>query len=382
MINGQVELSKICDVNWVKSKTLPTTPKIYDKELKIIDLFCGCGGLTLGAWEWCRLNKTKLTIKLAVDSSEDAINVYKQNFHLQKDNVVLSDINMIFPGSLGNNPTKNEKELKNKIGNIDLLLAGPPCQGNSDLNNHSRRNDPRNSLYLKAIRAIEVLLPETAIIENVPAVIHNKEKSVETSKNHLLNLGYFVSDTIIDVSKLGIPQKRKRHILMATKNKEINISKYIASIEDDIVPISQYISDLESEHELNNSLFNTPSKMKSCNKQRVEYLFNNNVYNLPNDLRPDCHKNKVHSYISMYGRMQWHKPAQTITSGFGSMGQGRFVHPRKKRTITPHEAARIQGFPDFYDFSLIKKRTILHEIIGNAVPPKITAVLIDAFISI
>ena len=71
----------------------------------------------------------------------------------------------------------------------------------------------------------------------------------------------------------------------------------------------------------------------------------------------------------MYGRMYWDRLAQTITSGFGSMGQGRFVHPRRRRTITAHEAARLQGFPDFFDFTSVNKITALREMIGNAVPP-------------
>lgn len=75
--------------------------------------------------------------------------------------------------------------------------------------------------------------------------------------------------------------------------------------------------------------------------------FENNLFELPNSERPDCHRLKPHSYKSVYGRMYWDRPAPTITRGFGSTGQGRFVHSLLKRTITPHEAARIQFFPDF-----------------------------------
>ena len=92
-------------------------------------------------------------------------------------------------------------------------------------------------------------------------------------------------------------------------------------------------------------------------------------------MRPDCHRLKEHSYKSVYGRMYWEQPAQTITSGFTSMGQGRFVHPKAKRTITPHEAARLQFIPDFFSFGDTIRRTSLAEIIGNAVPTKLTYVL-------
>jgi DNA (cytosine-5)-methyltransferase 1 len=76
----------------------------------------------------------------------------------------------------------------------------------------------------------------------------------------------------------------------------------------------------------------------------------------------------------MYGRLKPHEPAQTITSGFGSPGQGRFVHPTQLRTLTPHEAARLQFFPDFFDFSLAKKKTALASMIGNAAPMKLSYV--------
>ena len=83
----------------------------------------------------------------------------------------------------------------------------------------------------------------------------------------------------------------------------------------------------------------------------------------------------------MYGRMYWERPAQTITSGFGSMGQGRFVHPLRPRVLTPHEAARLQGFPDFFSFSMVNKLTALRKMIGNAVPPRIVAIVVDSLIT-
>ena len=74
----------------------------------------------------------------------------------------------------------------------------------------------------------------------------------------------------------------------------------------------------------------------------------------------------------MYGRLRWDRPAQTVTSGFGSMGQGRYVHPLRPRTLTPHEAARLQFLPDYVDFSRVAKRTALATMIGNVAPPRLT----------
>src|SRR5262249_50867880 len=117
------------------------------------------------------------------------------------------------------------------------------------------------------------------------------------------------------------------------------------------------------------SVFDTPSKKTKTNAARMAFLFEKGLYNLPNDRRPACHQDGDHSYISVYGRLRWDRPAQTITTGFGSMGQGRYVHPQRRRTITPHEAARLQTFPDWFDFGGNTPRGVLAKAIGNAVPP-------------
>ncbi|MGH3053264.1 MAG: DNA cytosine methyltransferase, partial [Gaiellaceae bacterium] len=96
-------------------------------------------------------------------------------------------------------------------------------------------------------------------------------------------------------------------------------------------------------------------------------------------MRPVCHQSE-HSYVSMYGRLRWDAPAQTVTTGFGSMGQGRYVHPLRPRTLTPHEAARLQFLPDFMRFEEIRTRAALAQAIGNAAPPLLTIVLVEALI--
>ena len=104
----------------------------------------------------------------------------------------------------------------------------------------------------------------------------------------------------------------------------------------------------------------------------MNYLLTSGEYDLPNARRPKCHQDD-HSYKSMYGRLNWDLPAQTITSGYGSIGQGRYMHPSQARALTPHEAARLQGFPDYFDFTSVASRTALATMIGNAVPPQMSA---------
>ncbi len=95
-------------------------------------------------------------------------------------------------------------------------------------------------------------------------------------------------------------------------------------------------------------LVDVASVATAANRERMQWLLDHDEYDLPNHLRPKCH-HADHSYVSMYGRLRWNTPAQTITTGYGSTGQGRYVHPARPRTITPHEAARLQTLPDFFD---------------------------------
>jgi DNA (cytosine-5)-methyltransferase 1 len=127
-------------------------------------------------------------------------------------------------------------------------------------------------------------------------------------------------------------------------------------------------------------MFDTASVASVDNVRRMQWLFNHDELDLPNRLRPPCHRSK-HSYVSMYGRLDWNEPAQTVTTGFGSMGQGRYVHPARQRTITPHEAARLQMLPDFWDFSSAGSRTALARLIGNAVPPPLATVICEEVLS-
>jgi DNA (cytosine-5)-methyltransferase 1 len=91
-----------------------------------------------------------------------------------------------------------------------------------------------------------------------------------------------------------------------------------------------------------------PTVLKPETQRRVDYLFDHDLFDLPNSERPPCHRDKMHTYNSVYGRLQWDRPAPTITGGFDTMGRGRFVHPRFRRPLTPREGARLQGFPDWF----------------------------------
>lgn len=342
-------------------------------------MFSGCGGLSLGANEAARRNGLKFRVVLAVDLDVDALAVYRANFGVDAHTARTADVSSMFAGRLPAKLSGAEKRLRKKCGRVDLLMAGPPCQGHSDLNNSSRRQDPRNSLYLRVVRAAKVLRPKVVIIENVPSVIHDKGRVVARATNGLKALGYEISARLVEAEAVGLAQTRRRYFLVAVKGKALDLSFLDPTKPAKPKTVRDYIGDLVGLNGSRLPVFDFASGMSKVNRRRVNYLYRHRLRDLPNPQRPKCHRGD-HSYVSMYGRLAWTKPAQTITSGFGSMGQGRFLHPSKRRTLTPHEAARLQGFPDFFKFSKISSRTALHTTIGNAVPPKLVAIFIDRLI--
>ncbi|MDA0998535.1 MAG: DNA cytosine methyltransferase [Proteobacteria bacterium] len=154
----------LVDPQWLKRTSWPAPTHSIEQSISIVDLFSGCGGLTLGAFEAARLLGKSIDIRLAVESELSPIEVYRQNFNLDSEIATQAEIQTVFDGELGAKPTNSELQIKEKIGDLDLILAGPPCQGHSDLNNKSRRNDSRNSLYLYVSRR---LIPLTQVALDV-----------------------------------------------------------------------------------------------------------------------------------------------------------------------------------------------------------------------
>lgn len=377
----QIDGRLFCTPANLRKKTLPNI-FLTNSTLRVVDLFCGCGGLSYGALLAGLHHNRAVHFKLAVDFNAAALAVYKTNFEKYAQAIKEEDIQaLVTLSSKAASPTKKEKSTLGSIGTIDLIVAGPPCQGHSDLNNTSRRSDPRNNLYLAPARAAASLKPKVLIIENVPTVTRSAEDVVNQSRNLLERLGYFVEELTIDLTRIGIPQSRTRHVQIASLKPLDNLLESIKHLKPKGVACYEYIRDLENEANADGDAFIRTTKLTEDNINRINYLFSNNIYDLPNSMRPPCHRDKEHSYVSMYGRLDPYRPAQTITSGFGSMGQGRFVHPTKPRMITAHEAARLQGFPDSFSFSNCTHVTKLREMIGNAVPPQMTQVIVSLLIN-
>lgn len=367
---------------WLRQKRADVSIPETEKPVRSVDLFSGCGGMSLGVREACKLIRRPHVVSLAVDIDHDALEVMKSNFHPEV--VLETDIRKLLSisGSLTRPSIKREwDKLKSTVDRgIDLLVAGPPCQGFSDLNNHTRRKDDRNDLYLYAARATSVLHPRAVLVENVPGVTFGNDERVRKTVRALRQLDYEVDTDVVDLSEIGVPQLRKRHVILATRGRKVSIKETISrysvarkrSVRWAIEELQEAVED---------GLLFRESMLSDENRRRIEYLFDHNLYDLPNSERPICHRNDDHSYKSMYGRLRWDDPAQTVTSGFGSPGQGRYIHPSRRRTLTAREAARLQFFPDYFDFSKARTRTSLAQMIGNAVPMKLSFVVtIELFV--
>lgn len=337
--------------------------------LRVVDLFAGCGGLTLGIAQSAARAGHGIDVRLALDFEQAAMDVYTANF--PNANAVTASVEDYFDGELGAAPTERERRTRSEVGRTEILVGGPPCQGHSNLNNWTRRNDPKNRLYLRMARAAEILDPTFVVIENVPSVRLDTAGVVQTTFEHLQALDYEVAAATISLHALGVAQKRKRHVIIATKASGIAPADVLTALTNHVenrrFHLAWAIRDLEDITEP--AGYDIPTTPTKTNLARIQYLFERNLTDLPNEQRPVCHQNATHSYKSMYGRLSWGEPAQTITSGFGSMGQGRYVHPSRMRTLTAHEAARIQGFPDYFRFDAVTGRGALATMIGNAVPP-------------
>lgn len=354
----------VFDLAWLQAE------KMWEEsghEIRSVDLFSGCGGLSLGASMAAASVGARVRSVAAFDFFDAALDVHERNFgskHLCKD-----PIETVFDGAFGTSLTASERDWRTKLGRVDLVLAGPPCQGHSDLNNHSRRDDPKNQLYFRCARVAEVLKPKVVLIENVPGSRHDKSGVVDRTSEALKSLGYQVSSALLDATEFGVPQARKRFFLVARQ--KAGVFDLVAESRQLRLPqrsVLWAIGDLGVEAQ--RGIFGTSATHSATNQDRIRYLFDHDLYELPNAQRPACHRLKKHSYVSVYGRMYPDRPSPTITGGFGSTGQGRFVHPTEPRTLTPHEAARLQWFPDWFDFGP-SKRVDLQTMIGNAVPSQL-----------
>ena len=365
----------------------PTTEQTIGK-LRVAELFCGPGGLAQGIKQFCREVGLEFSSVAAADIDEHAVAVYRANhdtpISMAKSGID-GDLSRIIHYDYQYDDNKPECtrfsscELTDDtwahLGEqgIDLLLAGPPCQGFSDFNNHTRFKDERNRHYLDVPAMAKALNCPTVIIENVPGVRSDKGGVVRIAELLFRSEGYNVATGVLKADDLGWPQTRARFFMIASKESlpiPINAIGEALSVShpSEKLDLMWAIKDHEIAPQ-DDHMFRQADRSPD-NLARIDYLFDHDIYDLPDSQRPPCHRDKAHTYPTVYGRLRPNEAAPTLTTGFMTNGRGRFTHPTQRRTLNPAEAARLQGFPDNYIFNPRGRphNAELLKWIGDAVP--------------
>ncbi|MFM1655385.1 DNA cytosine methyltransferase [Brevibacillus sp. B_LB10_24] len=317
-----------------------------------IDLFSGCGGVTEG------LKQARFKVVAAVDIDPVCCKTYKLNH--KKVKLFKKDIRKVEP--------KDLLKLIPDGQELDLLTVCAPCQPFSSQNRH-KGDDERTPLILESIKFIKVLKPRVVFFENVPGLA---ESYVFTDLQTALHEdGYTTIDpVVIDAADYGVPQRRPRFIYLASRTKEsISVPRAVTPGVKRIT-VRQAIGDLmklnSGERDPNDRL-HTARKHKEIALRRLKYIPKDggSRSSLPDYLQLECHK-KHNGHKDVYGRMAWDTVAPTLTTGCTNITRGRFAHPNEDRGITVREAARLQTFPDEYEFYGNLEQVATQ--VGNAVP--------------
>ena len=355
----------------------PVAVELIGGRIRVVDLFCGAGGLANGVGHLCDELGVVMIPEFIADQDELATEVYAANHGSRMrssapiQHLVDYSIRITSSGARFTYPPElMDEDVAQAVRGVDLVLAGPPCQGHSNLNNHTRRTDPRNSLYLTVPAFAVAAEAPMCIIENVPGVVRDEHRVVEIAQQLFESEGYHVTAGFLSAADLGWPQTRRRHFLIARKDKApVPLSVVRSLLRDQPRSLWWAIGHLEDF--VSDDILDQVSELSPENRARIEWLFREGEYELALTKRPESHRNGT-TYTAVYGRMKKELPAPTITTGFMTPGRGRFVHPTRPRVLTPREAARLQGFPDNYRFvtdpSNPPGRSLLAKWIGDAVP--------------
>jgi len=326
------------------------------KQFRVIDCFCGAGGLSVG------FEKAGFDVVYAFDLDEAAIRTYKNNPIYHKGAAFVRNICKVSKQSI-------EEDLAKPLGEIDVVIGGPPCQGFS-VQRRGSDKDPRNNLVLEYVRMIKDISPKIFVMENVGGLLSVRGKPYLAKLRKVLgDAGYDIQLKKLTASEYGVPQRRKRVFIVGSRRGALKRGfEFPEPSGETEKTVYEAIHDLQNVDET--AIANHKAdKLSPLNLRRIRAITAGQGHDsLPDELQLDCHKNNAgHRHLDAYGRMAWDQPSPTITARFDSFSRGRFGHPELDRTITLREGARLQTFPD--DFVFLGSKVEVARQIGNAVPP-------------
>ena len=322
-------------------------------ELTAIDLFSGLGGTSLG------LRRAGFRVVAAVESHQLAAESYRLN---------MEDV-YVWERDIRKVPARDVMDRAALApGELALLAACPPCQGFSTLRtlNGSRRiNDRRNGLLRDVTRFVRVLRPMTVLAENVPGL--SRDAVFDQFIDDLAALGYQQHHEVVDVSEFGVPQRRRRLLIVASRLGRPPVGERSSQR----MTVREALAGVPAAGSTGDVLHEAPERRTGRIAAMIRLVPQDggSRADLGEEHQLACHAH-TDGFKDIYGRMAWDSVSPTITGGCINPSKGRFLHPEEHRAITLREAAVLQSFPVDYQLSLRKGRYAAAELIGNALPPE------------
>lgn len=347
------------------------------KEFRVLDLFCGAGGLS---WGLHKNRNFKTMVSLDFDSK--AAYTFKRN--MPETEVVVGDIT---------DPIIKEKIITlAKEKKVNMIAGGPPCQGYSMKGKKLGLADPRNFLFREYLNIVEQLQPEVFVIENVKGLLTSSNGWFRDEIIHsITELGYCVEYGILNAADFGVPQSRERTIFICSKNNAISLPNPTVSnkttVRDAISDLS-YLNSGEGDFEQEYCLEAKSDYQRLMRKGSVK-LYNHKASNhkdvaieklklIPPEQGKECLPEEMlgkQKFKTTWGRLKWDDVSPTIDTRFDASSNGTNNHPYLHRAITPREAARIQSFDDKFIF--YGSKVHVRKQVGNAVPPLLAKAIAD-----
>ena len=331
---------------------------------KVVDLFCGIGGLSHG------FHREGFDVSAGFDIDGSCEYAYEKNNSAK---FIVADVASL--------ETKTVQDMFDGA-ETRILVGCAPCQPFSTYNTKKGAGGKWN-LLSRFGNLIEEISPEIVSMENVPNIVNFKRYPVyESFLAVLRNNGYHVDAKVVYCPDYGIPQKRKRLVLLASKLGPIELmgpthrpEEYV-TVEDAIGHLPP-IADGETDP---NDPVHRARKLSPINKKRIRITREGEGWqNWPEELKLSCHKkNSGKSYKNVYGRMKRDEPAPTLTTYCTGLGNGMFGHYEQDRAISAREAAILQTFPEHYEFFPPEERMRMDRVsrqIGNAVPVRLGEII-------